>query len=58
MQKTEKLILASKSPRRQELLGMLTQEFTVVTADVDEDGICSKFTGQRDKFAYYTSLAG
>ncbi|NLV99300.1 MAG: septum formation protein Maf [Clostridiaceae bacterium] len=58
MQKTEKLILASKSPRRQELLGMLTQEFTVVTADVDEDGICSKFTGQRDKFADYTSLAG
>ena len=30
------LILASASPRRRELLGLLTTEFTVCTADVDE----------------------
>ncbi|MDD2426611.1 MAG: Maf family protein [Eubacteriales bacterium] len=57
MQKTEKLILASKSPRRQELLQMLTQQFTVITADVDEDKICDDFLTQRDKFTDYDTLA-
>ncbi|NLC88973.1 MAG: septum formation protein Maf [Clostridiaceae bacterium] len=57
MQKTERLILASKSPRRQELLGMLTRQFTVITADVNEARICKEFSDQRDKFADYNSLA-
>lgn len=30
------IILASASPRRRELLSLITKEFTVVTADVDE----------------------
>ena len=30
------LILASASPRRRELLGLLTENFTVCTADIDE----------------------
>ena len=30
------IILASASPRRRELLSLVTKEFTVVTADVDE----------------------
>lgn len=32
----KKIILASASPRRRELLSLVTKEFTVVTADVDE----------------------
>ncbi len=32
------LILASASPRRRQLLGMITDTFTVITADVDESG--------------------
>ena len=39
------IILASKSPRRQELLKYVTNDFTVKTADVDEtlpDGISPK----------------
>ena len=39
------IILASKSPRRQELLKYITTDFTVKTADVDEtlpDGISPK----------------
>lgn len=30
------LILASQSPRRKELLGLITPEFEIITADVDE----------------------
>lgn len=30
------LILASASPRRKELLRLITDDFTVLTADVDE----------------------
>lgn len=57
MQKTETLILASKSPRRQELLGMFTQHFTVITADVDEEQICDELLAQRNKFADFDALA-
>ncbi|NLC41055.1 MAG: septum formation protein Maf [Clostridiaceae bacterium] len=57
MQKTEKLILASKSPRRQELLGMISRQFTVITTDVDEDRICDELLNQRDRFADYHALA-
>ena len=32
------LILASASPRRRELLGLLTHDFEVRTVDVDESG--------------------
>ena len=35
------MILASKSPRRRELLGMLTPNFTVVEAGVNEDASTS-----------------
>lgn len=34
------LILASASPRRRELLGLLTHDFCVRTVDVDESGFC------------------
>jgi len=34
--KTFKIILGSASPRRRELLGEITKDFTVVTADIDE----------------------
>lgn len=34
------LILASASPRRRELLGLLTHDFTACTVDVDESGFC------------------
>jgi septum formation protein len=37
-----KLILASKSPRRAELLGRLGLEFTIVPADIDESYIDSE----------------
>ena len=39
------LILASKSPRRRELLSIITKDFTVKSAEVDEslpDGISPK----------------
>ena len=32
----DKIILASQSPRRRELLGLITTDFQVITADVDE----------------------
>lgn len=32
----EKIILASASPRRRELMGLITDEFEIITADVDE----------------------
>lgn len=32
----EKIILASASPRRRELLGLITTDFEIITADVDE----------------------
>ncbi len=32
----DKIILASASPRRRELMGFITSEFEVITADVDE----------------------
>ena len=57
MQKTEKLILASKSPRRQELLGLFTQKFTVITADIDEATICDQFLSQQDNSADFDVLA-
>lgn len=31
-----KIVLASKSPRRRELLGLITEDFEVLTADTDE----------------------
>ena len=31
-----KIVLASKSPRRKELLGLLDLEFQIITADIDE----------------------
>ena len=34
------LILASASPRRRELLGLLTHDFCARTVDVDESGFC------------------
>lgn len=33
---SEKIILASQSPRRRELLGLITTDFQIITADVDE----------------------
>lgn len=36
------MILASGSPRRQELLGMITTDFTVKVSDVDESGITAE----------------
>lgn len=47
------LILASKSPRRKELLSLITDDFIIKSADVDEslpDGICP------DKAVEYLSL--
>ena len=35
------LILASGSPRRRELMALITPEYTVVTSDVDEDKIAA-----------------
>ena len=32
----KKIILASASPRRRELLSLVTKDFVVVTADLDE----------------------
>ena len=32
----DKIILASQSPRRRELLSLITTEFEVITAEVDE----------------------
>lgn len=43
------IILASKSPRRQELLGLITNDFTVVTADVDERAIEEQLAGTAPK---------
>ena len=40
-----KIILASASPRRRELLGLITENFEVVTADVDERKIENELTG-------------
>ena len=31
------VILASASPRRQELIKQITTDFTIITADIDED---------------------
>ncbi len=31
------VILASASPRRRELLKTITSDFTIITADIDED---------------------
>ncbi len=42
MSKNHKIILASASPRRQELLKLITDEFEVITADVDESFDSSK----------------
>ena len=33
---TMSIVLASKSPRRKELLGLLDLDFKVITADIDE----------------------
>lgn len=35
--KTENIILASASPRRRELLGMIFEEFDILPADIDEN---------------------
>ena len=39
------IILASASPRRQELLGLITKDFRIVCSDVDERSIESSFKG-------------
>lgn len=36
----KKIVLASASPRRQELLAKITPEFTVCAADFDESAVC------------------
>lgn len=36
------LVLASASPRRKELLGLITPEFEVCTADVEESGVTAE----------------
>jgi len=42
------IVLASKSPRRQELLSMLNIDFSVVVSDVDERSIEEKILSSRD----------
>lgn len=56
-EQTKKIILASKSPRRQELLHLITEEFTVLTTDIDEKLVCDSFLSRRDQFPDYDGLA-
>lgn len=53
-----KLILASKSPRRSELMNLITSDFEVITADVDEREIEENYRGKdvlglSEELAYY-----
>ena len=44
-----KIVLASKSPRRKELLGLITDDFEIITADVDERAIEDELKGTAPK---------
>lgn len=45
----KKIILASASPRRRELMGLITSDYEVITADVDERAIEKSLEGQPAK---------
>ena len=45
-----RLILASKSPRRQELLQLCEVPFSIITADIDEESILKAVLGKRRIF--------
>lgn len=44
-----RVVLASKSPRRKELLGLITEDFEIITADVDERAIEESLKGTAPK---------
>lgn len=49
-----KVILASASPRRKELLGQLIEDFEIIPADINEDQVY--FKGEGIKSALNTVL--
>lgn len=51
------LILASASPRRRELLGMIANEFLVMTAHVDEETLMNNFPWD-DKKSFHEQVKG
>ena len=43
-----RIILASASPRRRELLSLITKDFEVITSDVDERSIETKILSEHE----------
>ncbi len=53
-----KIILASASPRRKELMSLITPDFTIETADIDERELEEKLSGtDAQKVSEYLALA-